>query len=292
MMRRLLSVVAAMVMAVTALASPAVGAEPAEPAAVNPLRNIVTVVKISKPNGGAATAWCPPGKIVLGGGFRTTKDSLKKKTFNTFKPVLGTTSSGAVWGFHAGASVHPTLPATHETFTTVAQCADPLPGWEIVVRQSDLWHWSEMAVSATCPAEKVVIGSGASGAGGSFVLDEVYPSTNAVHVKAFGSTYFPWSITAYAICAFPLLERSVVRDGVGAVRADRTAEGRSRCPFGTVALSAGFDLVNSLGTARFYAAAPEPVVSIWSVFVKAADSPVVTAPRPWSAGAYAVCAAY
>jgi len=255
----------------------------------NPLRN-VTRVESGASTSGASSMYCPVGKVVLGGGFRTTAGFVKKRPLDELKPDLSHDSLGmARWGFVVSGNFLNDGKPIDELYTSIT-CADPPPGYEIVQRQSDLGMWPEMSATATCPAGKIVLGSGGSVHNGRAVLDQIIPTTNEVHVKAFGKGGpNPWSITAWAICAFPVFNRSVVTEGPGTVRSDDTAFAQSRCPLGTVALDAGFDLMDSLGQASLFETSFAPSGSPEAVVTRASRLDPL-AIGTWRVGAYAICA--
>ncbi|WP_433018049.1 hypothetical protein [Kribbella sp. CA-294648] len=283
-MRRLLAGLTVLAAAGVGVIAPATGAE----AVVNPLRNL----ELTQSTGyaGVSEAYCSVGKVVIGGSFRSSPGVSTTSRLGTFKPVSKVNAEGhLVYGFRVSAS-RQYVTATTPPITVKALCADWVHGYEIVQRwgfKNAVW---EKTSKATCPAGKVVIGSGVEATGGNVSVDEVLPSTNQVGVKAFGKpgSSVAWELGAYAICSYPLINRSVVNTGVGTVDSTGKAEGRSLCPYGTNVLSAGFDLIESLGRAGMYEAFFDQVGSRTGVSVRAVQAVYPSA--TWRTAAYAVCA--
>lgn len=282
-MRRLLAGLAGLAAALGLMSVPAGPAE----ATGNPLRNLMTV-ESSGPNG-ATSVFCPVGKVVIGGGFRSgTALASPGRRLGGFKPTLAVNSQGKlIHGFSlyaVSSSSSGTLPVTVQ-----ARCADAPDGYEVIRRWSSKNTEWEKAVDATCPTGKVVIGAGADVTNSVAGIDEILPFTNKVHVKAFGGPGpNAWDVGAFAICSWPLNHRSMVNTGVATSRPDGTTFSRSTCPPGSVPISAAFDLQESLGRAGAIEASFDPN---WGLGVTARAREVFPISSLWRSVAYAVCGA-
>ena len=92
-----------------------------------------------------------------------------------------------------------------------AICATAPPGLQLVSATSEFHSEGEVkAVSASCPAGKNLLGTGAEmpGGAGQVVLDDVLPNATLTSVLATGvedqnGFAGDWRVTAYAICANP-----------------------------------------------------------------------------------------
>jgi hypothetical protein len=159
-----------------------------------------------------ATATCPAGKQVTGGGAE----------------IFGV-------GFEGQVAINDVIPNAALTSVTVqgledqngfagnwallafAICATPPPGLERVIATSPSDSVNK-SVTAVCPAGKRVLGAGGdiSLGGGQVVLDELTPTSSLTSVRVSGfedqdGTLSNWLVRAYAICANPVggLERIV-----------------------------------------------------------------------------------
>ncbi|TDD58898.1 hypothetical protein E1263_17090 [Kribbella antibiotica] len=91
-----------------------------------------------------------------------------------------------------------------------ARCGTPLPGLQRVAATSPTDSATNKSVTATCPADKKVVGTGHEiiNGKGQVLLDDVVPSADLTSVRAEAfedqdGTPNNWSITAYAVCATP-----------------------------------------------------------------------------------------
>ena len=150
----------------------------------------------------SATVSCPAGKRAVGAGVSASLNAelalqyvpnaaLTSVTATGFEDETGTTAD---WSVHAQ-----------------ALCASPPPGLQLVSATGEFHSDGEVkAVSASCPAGKNLLGTGAGipGGGGQVVLDDVLPNASLTRVLATGvedqnGYEGDWSVTAYAICANP-----------------------------------------------------------------------------------------
>ena len=89
-------------------------------------------------------------------------------------------------------------------------CANPPPGLQLIKAQIQSDSEELKIVTATCPAGKNLLSTGAEVTGGSgeIVIDDVRPAAALTNVTVTGieddsGTVFDWNVTAYAICANP-----------------------------------------------------------------------------------------
>lgn len=150
------------------------------------------------------------------------------------------------------------------------------------------------SVTATCPAGKVLIGTGyvINGATGEVVVDDLRPNggpataPTSVFVGAYEEDPLAtnWSVTAYAVCANPL-------DGLVRVTATGTSGSvdfqsvSAVCPAGKQVTGGGFELTGASGAV----VVDDFVPSASSVFAGAHEAdPDFTG--TWSITSYAICA--
>ncbi|MFG1677657.1 hypothetical protein [Micromonospora sp. NPDC049282] len=154
-------------------------------------------------------------------------------------------------------------------------------------------------VTATCPAGKVLTGTGyeLNGAAGEAIVDDLRPNggvataPTAVTVGAYEADPFAgnWSVTAYAICANPV---------PGLVRATVTSASNSNdfrsaiasCPAGKVLTGAGYELNGATGEAVVDDFRPNggPATAPTALTVEAYEADAFAG--NWSVTAYAICA--
>lgn len=89
-------------------------------------------------------------------------------------------------------------------------CAEPPPGLQLVAAASPLESDEISRVTATCPAGKNLLGTGASISGGlgRVLLDDIRPnvaltSVTVTAIEGEAGIASNWNVTAYAICANP-----------------------------------------------------------------------------------------
>ena len=154
-------------------------------------------------------------------------------------------------------------------------------------------------VTATCPAGKVLTGTGyeLNGAGGEVIVDDLRPNggpaiaPTSVTVGAYEADPFAgnWSLTGYAICANPV---------PGLVRATVTSASNSNdfrsaivsCPLGKVLTGTGYELNGATGEAVVDDFRPNggPAIAPTSVTVGAYEADPFAG--NWSLTGYAICA--
>jgi hypothetical protein len=163
----------------------------------------------------SVTAFCPPGKKLVGTGFVITSEWGGEILVTKVLP------HSDLSGVTVSAVEDRTGFAPDWRLRALARCADPLPG--LVRISASSWHngssISPKNVTAPCPTGKNVLGTGftvthAFGSpSGDVALSSVVPNrtltTVAARADELGGSTASWSLDAHAICADPLpgLER-------------------------------------------------------------------------------------
>ncbi|WP_431931366.1 hypothetical protein [Micromonospora sp. RP3T] len=154
-------------------------------------------------------------------------------------------------------------------------------------------------VTATCPAGKVLTGTGyeLNGAGGEVIVDDLRPNggvataPTAVTVGAYEADAFAgnWSLTGYAICANPV---------PGLVRATVTSASNSNdfrsaivsCPLGKVLTGTGYEMNGATGEAVVDDLRPNGGVATAPTAVTVGAYEADAFAGNWSLTGYAICA--
>ncbi|MEV4663836.1 hypothetical protein AB0J85_18040 [Micromonospora echinofusca] len=155
------------------------------------------------------------------------------------------------------------------------------------------------SVTATCPAGKVLTGTGyeINGALGEVVVDDLRPNGStvtaptAVTVGAYEADPFAgnWNVTAYAICANPL--PGLIRvTAVSDTDLNDFHAATAACPTGKVLTGTGFEMTGITGEGVVDDLRPNgsPVSAPTAVTVGAYE--VDTFLSSWNVRAYAICA--
>jgi hypothetical protein len=243
------------------------------------------------------TASCPPGQRVLGGGAKVI-----------------TRTGGSTYG---NAQLQALVPGTSTYFaqatekrngysgdwalSAYAVCA-PVPaslGVEVVYRTSDdsvefippFEHVNDVA--APCPGGKRIVGTGGilGGPAGGVSFQQIRPNQQGAYSfvqgvleGGLGGTRF--TVTAYAVCAYPIQGWHVVIDGTDYDDA-RLQVARAECPDGEQVIGGGLTKGDGLGYAR--------VETVWPVGSPFQTLSVIGGiPDPygtydWNLAAWAVC---
>lgn len=176
----------------------------------NPLPGLVRITAVSTTDSNdfhGVTAACPLGKVLTGTGYELN-GSTGEAVVDDFLPSGGAFTAPTavtVGAFEADSF------AGNWSATGYAICANPVPGLIRVgvndVSSSNDFH----AVTAPCPAGKVLTGAGyqVNGATGEAVVDDFRPNGGAANAptSVFVGTYEEdgfagnWTNTSFAICA-------------------------------------------------------------------------------------------
>jgi hypothetical protein len=180
-----------------------------------------------------ALATCPAGKVVVGTGAELT-GGLGDVVIDDLVPMATTVRAVA---YENGNSPR------NWNVRAYAICANPLPGLQIVTATS-LFNSNNKSVTATCPAGKNTIGTGAelTGARGDVVIDFLRPTATTVIAGGteIGNSPRNWNVRAYAICANPLPGLEIVTKG-SAINSDNKFA-TAICPAGKVVTGAGAEI--------------------------------------------------
>jgi hypothetical protein len=186
----------------------------------------------------AVTALCPAGKQVVGGGGWTWAGV-------AVLTRLAPTRNGPT-GRHgyrvAAAQVGPT--PRDWSVSAYAFCADPVPGYELVIRSTGYSTGNVQTVDPPCTTGKRVLGAGAeihwrSGqprVGVGLQIASADDLGVRVHTQArrtvTGTAPTDWRLTGYAICANPPLGYTVLSNTSSADDSEETKWADVDCPLG------------------------------------------------------------
>jgi hypothetical protein len=240
--RRARRVVGAVGVAATVVAAQLVVATPAQ--AIPGLVKVVATSAANAANSKTVTAFCPAGRVVVGGGGRVNNgwDAAGGQVhLNGLRPLAG----GA--GYTARATEEPSTDfAQNWSVTAIAICAFPPPGYQIVTAASPINGNNGKVAVAACPTGRQVVGTGGwlDFTVGDVVLDAVIPSAALGSVAARGMELFNnprWRINAYAICMAPPpggLSRPVLSSAFNSLTPKFVSVS---CPAGQFVHGAGFN---------------------------------------------------
>ncbi|RJK96923.1 hypothetical protein [Vallicoccus soli] len=230
---------------------------------------------------------CPAGTKVIGVGASHTGPA-GRVVLDEVKPTPSLQMAGVV-----AAEVGPGTGAAWNVYLT-AQCAAPLPGQVLVVRESTLTSAATRSVTASCPSGTKLVGGGGqvNGTAGVAGLDEVTPLPQLAGVVAVAAepptgSAESWYAGAYAICAAPLPGQALVTSS-SPVSSSTSKERTATCPAGTVVLSASAQVDGPAG--EVVLAGFRPLSSGTKARGWAAETWAGT-PDGWSLTTRAVCAA-
>lgn len=286
-MRKLTTALIATTMLLTGLGTTAQAQAQGRAAPVGALAvstvHVKAVSTVDSTESKSATATCPSGMVVTGGGFSTAPgndgsivmDELIIRdgfvTGTAYEDVDGTSANWRV--------------------TVFAVCANPLPGYEIKLGRSvNIGSEFEKPAVATCSPGKVVIGGGfgVTGGRGHVVVDELLPSSTQVFTKAFegkAGTSRNWFLDAYAVCAFQPEGWQIVNKA-GPIHSSGKIT-TLVCPAGKKVLGPMFDLTGSLGQAHMLSLLPSAIFQEVSIAALEDDDGTTNS---WGLNNWQICA--
>jgi hypothetical protein len=236
----------------------------------------------------SAEALCPASKRALGGGgFEAASGSV---VLDDLRPLSG------IAGMRVQVVKDESAPDS-SGINAFARCAVALPGLERVTATSPLSS-ANKDVTATCPAGKRLVGTGAeiNAGGGQVVLDGIIPDDALTSVTAQGAedqTGYSslWSVTAHAICADPprglALARTTERPDIfGYLPLECGYSGASLVD--KAILGVGYDSQGAPGEVRIAALGSTDVDFRRTVFRVLGDQDGVS--TSWDFTGYAICA--
>lgn len=269
-----------------ALASPASAAVPG-------LVRVSAVSAFDSVSPKFATATCPAGKVLLGAGYQlngATGEVLVDDLRPNGSPIAAPTSV-VVGAYEEDAF------AGSWSVTAFAICANPVVGLVRIAATTTSDSLDFKSIHPSCPTGKALVGTGyeLNGAVGEAVVDDFQPTgttPNALFVGAYEADpdfLGNWSVTAYLICANPLLGLAIVADSSASDSADFHSV--SGLCGGKVLTGAGFVLNGVTGEAIVDDFNPNgsATTAPTSIFTGAyeADPDFVGV---WTLSAYAICA--
>ncbi|MFC3890717.1 hypothetical protein ACFOWZ_04475 [Lentzea rhizosphaerae] len=172
----------------------------------------------------------------------------------------------------------------------VGPASAAVPGLEIAPPATSASNSSEFkSATASCPAGKVVVGTGAriNGGGGDVVLDEVVPREGSVFVGAYedeDGTTANWSVTAFAVCA-NRPSGYIITNAVSTTAVRFETELSATCPAGRRALGGGAQITGGLGEVSIDDVFPGETSSHTKGFADQTGNA-----GAWSITAFAICA--
>lgn len=228
-----------------------VSAEPASAA----VPGLVRVSEVSLENSDSpkvVTAECPPYKRLVGTGYEVSGATGEVSVSGLVPNGDSITAPNAV-----SATAYELDPFGGSWKVRVyAMCADSLPGLVRIEAWSTPFSNDRDEVTATCPDDKQLVGTGFYVDGrGEVVVDEVLPNGStttaptSVTVEAYEAdgTNESWSpLIAHAICADPVPGLVRVQSG-GATNSDDSNTSSRTCPSDKVLTGAGFQFAGSFG---------------------------------------------
>jgi len=233
----------------------------------------------------AVTAWCSPGKRVIGTGI-TLSGAAGQVMIGGMVPGSASVASRARedgTGFSGNWLVRAT-----------AICAAPPAGHQVVAATSPSSSAFSHSATAVCPAGKKVLGTGALlvGGQGQVVIDEVRPNSALQSVLVTGyedddGYAGNWSVRAYAVCAFPPAGLHLA-SATNAASSPAFKDITTVCAHGTRLHGVGGEITGGLGQVSFDDLPRD--TSLEFLRVTASEDEDGTA-ADWSLTAYAICAA-
>jgi hypothetical protein len=181
----------------------------------------------------------------------------------------------------------------------LAVCAVSPPGYQIISRTANAGNASSMATTASCPSNKVLLGTGMKldQSANQVLLTALEPTKNSVHVEAqedvLGTTS-PWSLTGYAFCADPLPTHGVYEAVNGLSSVDSKFQMRT-CPSGTEILGVGGSIENPTGAGdlSLFNVFPAIYSGVHAVFSDADETlGTMSSTNTWALHSHVICGSY
>lgn len=236
--------------------------------------------------GGGLSSECPPNTSATGGGGEIT-GGFGQVTFDNLTPEDSVPPS-----FSASAAEDGTGTGAQWSLLAYSICTTPLPGRE-VVPVTNAGDTSTKTATATCPAGKRVVGTGAglAGAAGEVLLERIAPNAGltAVTSKAVedpDGAGQDWDLTVYAVCANRPAGLVRVTAASGFESGDVNSI-TATCPAGKTLLGTGHELTGAGGRVALDDLRPNALLT--STQATAIETEFGN-PDDWSVTAYAICA--
>jgi hypothetical protein len=271
------------------LAMAAFGVRPAS-AAVSGLVTVQQQSAFNSDSFKSATATCPNGKKVIGGGGLISGDD-NKVVLTALVP------NAAMTAYTAVANESGSGTPTNWLVRVYAICANAtaVPGLQQItvgsVTDSNLFK----PASASCPSGQKVVGTGARILGlnsGAVAINRIVPQSRQVHVGAAeidSGTTSNWSVQSIAICANNIAALDVeVKSKLGPSGSAPVQVTSTPCSSGKRVIGLGGDFVNA-SAGRVFIQALVPSTDQTSASLVGAETAFGT-PSSWTPVAYAICA--
>lgn len=244
------------------------------------------------------TARCPAGKNLVGTGFEVTGGQARGEVVLDDLRPNGSSTTAPTAVFVRAHEADPI--SVNWGVRAYAICANSNPTLRRFPATSILNESEDFkSATATCPAGKKLVGTGAeiTGGRGEVVLDDLRPNGSpfvaptAVTVGAYeAEAYAPdWTVTAYAICADPLPGLVQVTDSSNNTSVDPRAA-LVFCPTGKKLLGQGGQISGATGEVAFHALRSDgsPTVAPTFAYAEAYEEDPFT--PNWTLTVYGICA--
>lgn len=239
----------------------------------------------------AATAMCPAGQRVIGGGARLTVASGEVS-------ITRLAPNATADGYEAFAYEDFDGFAGAWGLIVVAICAPTPPGYTIVTAASPVGSPPTASITATCPAGLQVLGTGGAVVPGRGVvlLTGIVPSApvNPTAVTVLGAEIAGgfaggWNVQAWAICAAPVAG-NVVAATTSVFDSTSPKLQTSSCPAGLAVHGVGFQFGGGIGEIFLNAAIPNPLLPVGTQVPVLASEDQSAFAGNWAIRSFAICA--
>lgn len=239
----------------------------------------------------AATANCPAGQRVIGGGARLTIATGEVSITRMAPNAAGTAYEAFAYEDFDGFAGNWGLVVT-------AICANMPPGYVIVTASSPVGSPAVASATATCPAGLQVLGTGGSvfPGRGVVVLTGIIPSpfvaptsVTVLGSEVQGGFAGGWNVQAWAICAAPV-PGAVVVITTSVIDSASPKVQISNCPAGRMVHGLGFQFGGGTGEIFLNVAFPNPPAGVgFNVPVVGSEDQSGFAGN-WGVRTFAICA--
>jgi hypothetical protein len=264
----------------------------AGPAAAIPgLGNISVATAVDSNVFKAATAMCPAGQVVIGGGARLT---LSTGEVSITRMAPNATANGyEAWAYEDADGF-----AGVWGLVVTAICAPAPAGYVIVTATSPMGSPATASVVAACPAGRQVLGTGGAvnPGRGVVLLTGVVPapaaaptSVTASGAEIAGGFGGGWTVQSWAICAGPVAGQTVVIT-TSAFDSTSPKSQTSGCPTGLSVHGVGFQFGGGTGEIFLNAAFPNPTAPVGTSVPVTASEDQSGFLGNWSIRTFASCA--
>jgi hypothetical protein len=239
----------------------------------------------------AATANCPAGQRVIGGGARLTIITAEVSVTRMAPNAAGT-------AFEAFAYEDLNGFAGNWGLVVIAICAPAPAGYAVVTATSPYASPATASITATCPAGLQVLGAGGavSPGRGAVLLTGIIPSpgvgpTSVTTTGAEVAGGFPggWNVQTWAICAAPVAGHTVMTTASVTDSASPKSQ-TSGCPAGTAVHGLGFQLNGGTGEILLNMAYPNPAAPVGTNVPVVASEELGGFAGNWGIRTHAICA--